>query len=88
MESLELTILERMNKEDSVKACRMIGEVKVKGLPNRPSGKTKLSVTLSIAEEGGMVRGVVEDLGFGDEFQKSGFKAAFEPERFKRQILE
>ncbi|NLL70060.1 MAG: Hsp70 family protein [Epulopiscium sp.] len=88
MTTLELKILERIDKEDRIEHCKLIGEVCIKGLPERPLGKTKLQVTLSVEEEGGLVKGKVEDLGFGDLYPPSGFKQSFDPSRFTKTVLE
>jgi len=84
MTGLDLKILERINANDTYEDCKVIGEVSIKGLPVRPSGKTKLRVTLMVEEEGGLVKGMVEDMGFGDEYPASGFKESFDPDRFKK----
>jgi len=86
MTEFDLRILERIQQDDPFEACKPIGEVSIKGLPLRPSGKTKLRITLMV-EEGGTVRGIVEDMGFGEEFAPSGFKETFDPERYKRVLL-
>jgi molecular chaperone DnaK len=88
MTNLDLKIVERINKEDDIEKCKTIGEIQIKNLPRRPSGKTKLSITLSIQEEGGIVKGSVVDLGFDNEYEPSGFKVDFDPSRFKKTILE
>ncbi|NLK22372.1 MAG: Hsp70 family protein [Epulopiscium sp.] len=88
MTTLELRILERIDKEDTIENCKLIGDVGIKGLPKRPSGKTKLQVTLAVEEEGGLVKGAVEDLGFGEEYPPSGFKQPFDPSRFNKTVLE
>jgi len=82
MTGLDLRILERIQQDDPFEACKLIGEVSIKGLPERPSGKTKLRITLMVEEEGGLVRGMVEDAGFGDEYPSSEFKEVFDPDRF------
>ena len=82
MTGLDLRILERIQQDDTFEACKLIGEVSIRGLPERPSGKTKLRVTLMVEEEGGLVRGAVEDVGFGAEFPSSGFMESFDPDRF------
>ena len=87
MSEFYLKILERIDKEDTIDNCRLIGEVEIKGLPKRPSGKTKLKITLMVEEEGGLVKGQVKDLGYEDEFAASGFKEDFEPERHNKTIL-
>ena len=80
MTGLDLRILERIQQDDPFEACKLIGEVSIRGLPERPGGKTKLRITLLVEEEGGLVRGLVEDV-------ESGYKEAFDPDRFKRAEL-
>jgi len=87
MTRLDLRILERINQDDPYESCKLIGELSIKGLPVRPSGKTKLRVTLMVEEEGGIVRGMVEDMGFGAEYPSLGFKETFAPDRFKKVEL-
>ena len=87
MTGLDLRIMERIQQDDPYEACKLIGEVSIKGLPERPSGKTKLRITLMVEEEGGLVRGMVEDVGIGVEFPSSGYKETFDPDRFKRAEL-
>ena len=87
MTGLDLRIMERIQQDDPYEACKLIGEVSIKGLPQRPSGKTKLRITLMVEEEGGLVRGMVEDVGLGDEFPSSGYKETFDPDRFKKTEL-
>jgi molecular chaperone DnaK len=87
MTRFDLRILERIDKSDSFEQCKLIGEVEITGLPPRPSGKTKLRITLKVAEEGGMVNGVVEDMGFPGEFAPVGYRVAFEPNRDKKTII-
>ena len=84
MTGLDLKILERIDANDPYEACKVIGEVSIRGLPVRPSGKTKLRVTLMVEEEGGLVRGMVEDMGFGEEYPASGFRESFDPDRFTK----
>lgn len=81
MTSLQIKILERINKGDDIHKCRIIGEVKIIGLPKRPTGKTRLKVTLVVEEDKGIVKGKVEDLGYKDEYVSSGFIADFIPDR-------
>lgn len=88
MTSLDLRIVERIDKEDTIENCKLIGEVEIAGLPERPSGKTKLQVSLSVEEEGGMVKGSVEDLGFTGIYEPSGYKVDFEPSRYKKTLVE
>ncbi|MCL1882973.1 MAG: Hsp70 family protein [Defluviitaleaceae bacterium] len=87
MTGLDLRIMERIQQDDPYENCKLIGEVSIRGLPERPSGKTKLRITLMVEEEGGLVRGMVEDVGLGDEFPSSGYKETFDPDRFKRTEL-
>ena len=84
MTSFQLRILERINQDDPYEACKLIGEVSIKGLPERPSKKTKLRITLMVEEDGGTVRGMVEDVGIGDDYPSSGFREVFDPNRFIR----
>ncbi len=88
MTTFDLKILERIDKEDTIENCKLIGEVDIKGLPERPSGKTRLKITLMVEEEGGLVKGSVEDMGFTPEFEPSGYKTDFDPERFIKTIVE
>ena len=87
MTGLELKILERVNKDDKIEACKLIGEVSITGLPQRESGKTRLEVTLLVEEEGGLVKGAVKDLGFGSEHAPSGYNQSFDPSRFTKRVL-
>jgi molecular chaperone DnaK len=87
MTGFALRILERVQADDPFEACKLIGEVSITGLPARPSGKTKLRITLLVEEEGGLVRGMVEDVGFGSEYPASGFNEGFAPERFVKTEL-
>ena len=87
MTGLDLKILERIDANDPYEACKTIGEVSIRGLPERPSGKTKLKVTLMVEEEGGLVRGAVEDMGFGTEYPATGFKESFDPDRFNKAVV-
>jgi len=87
MTGLDLKLLERINANDPYEACKTIGEVAIVGLPVRPSGKTKLKVTLMVEEEGGLVRGQVEDMGFGTEYPPSGYKENFDPDRFSKTVI-
>ncbi len=88
MTNFSLEIMERIDKEDTIENCKLIGEVEIVGLPKRPSGKTRLKVTLMTEEEGGLVKGSVEDMGFGAEFEASGYKQSFDPSRFTAVRLE
>lgn len=87
MTVFSLKILERINKEDCFEECKLIGEILISGLPKRPSGKTKLKIILQVEEEGGLVKGRVEDLGFNDEYSPSNFQVNFDPSRFTKTIL-
>jgi len=87
MTTFGLKILERINKDDPIEECKLIGEVSISGLPVRPSGKTKLKITLMAQEEGGLIKGTVEDLGFSGEHDPSGFKQDFDPSRFAKVEL-
>ncbi|MDR3091729.1 MAG: Hsp70 family protein [Clostridiales bacterium] len=88
MTSFGLKILERINKDDSIGDCRLIGEVEITGLPPRPSGKTRLNITISAAEEGGIVYGSVADMGCGADFPATDYKKDFNPSRFEKVRLE
>lgn len=88
MTSLNLKIMERINKEDTIEKCKLIGEVFIKDLPERPSGKTRLSITLQVEEEGGLVKGSVKDMGYGTEYEPSGYSEKFDPSRFNKTVLE
>jgi len=88
MLNFKLRILERIDKDHTIDECKLIGEVDIQGLPERPSGKTKLKITLQVEEEGGLVKGSVEDLGFGSEYKPSGYKKNFDPSRFNKTIVE
>ncbi len=87
MTTFNLRIMERIDKEDTIENCKLIGEVEINGLPERPSGKTRLNITLLVEEEGGLVKGCVEDLGYLNEFEKSGYKQNFDPSRFAKTII-
>ncbi|GHU77029.1 chaperone protein DnaK [Clostridia bacterium] len=86
MTNFDIKILERMNLNDKIEDCRLIGEVSITGLPERPNGKTKLNITLSVAE-GGLTRGTVEDMGYPREYEPSGYKQDFAPSRFEKTII-
>lgn len=87
MTTLELKILERVKKGDKIDDCKLIGKVIIRGLPERPSGKTKIKLTLSVDENSGIVKGTVEDLGFNGIYKPSGFKASFSPNRNEDIII-
>jgi len=82
MTRFAMRIMERIDKEDTIENCKLIGEVEISGLPERPSGRTRLKITLAAEEEGGLVKGSIEDLGGGDGYPPSGFKEDFDPSRF------
>ncbi len=88
MTSFSLKIMERINKEDTIEKCKLIGEVLIKDLPERPSGKTRLNITLQVEEEGGLVKGSVTDMGYGTEYEPSGYSEDFDPSRFNKTVLE
>lgn len=88
MTTFNLKILEKMDKDDSFDKCKTIGEIAVTGLPERPSGKTKLRITLLVEEEGGLVKGNIEDMGFGEEYPPCGFKMDFDPSRFTTTLIQ
>nr|WP_317356657.1 DUF5716 family protein [uncultured Tyzzerella sp.] len=88
MTSFSLKIMERINKEDTIEKCKLIGEVLIKDLPERPSGKTRLNITLQVEEEGGLVKGSVTDMGYGTEYEPSGYNEDFDPSRFNKTVLE
>lgn len=87
MTTLNMRILERLKSNDRVKECQLVGEVNVEGLPKRPKGKTRIQVTLSIDERAGTVEGQVKDLGYGHDYEASGFEENFSPERNSRTIV-
>jgi molecular chaperone DnaK len=87
MTEFYLKILERIDKEHKLENCKLIGEVEISGLPERPNGKTRLKITLLVEEEGGLVKGNVEDLGFDNEFEPCGFNESFSPERYVKTKL-
>lgn len=88
MTTLEMKILERIKKSDELRQCKLIGEVKVEGLPKRPSGRTRLQVTLSVDETSGIVKGHVQDMGYAEEFEPSGFEHSFSPERNEKKLIQ
>jgi len=87
MTKLDLRILERLDITHGYEDCKLIGEVAITGLPQRGSGKTRLQVTLMVEEEGGMVKGNVKDLGFGEEHAPSGYDENFDPSRFTKKTV-
>ena len=87
MTRFNLRILERINKADSFEKCKLIGEVEMTGLPRRQSGNTKLRIMLQVTEEGGMVSGIVEDLGMPGEIPPSGYREHFKPDRHVKTVL-
>ncbi|MCL2398390.1 MAG: Hsp70 family protein [Defluviitaleaceae bacterium] len=87
MQTFDLRILERLDKEDPYEKCKLIGEVSIVGLPVRPSGKTRLKITLMVEEEGGLVKGSVEDMGCGDDYPPVDFKEDFDPGRFVKTVV-
>ena len=87
MTHFDLRILERISKADSFEKCKLIGEVEMTGLPRRQSGQTKLRIMLQVTEEGGMVSGIVEDLGMPGEIPPSGYREHFKPDRYVKTVL-
>ena len=87
MTTLDLKIIERIRSGDDLEDCRAVGDVRFEGLPERPSGKTKLEVTLTIEENDGTVTGKVKDLGYGEDYAPSGFEADFKPERNSATVM-
>jgi len=83
MTKLSVRILERIHKGKGVEDCSLIGDVEILGLPKRPSGETQLRIELSIEEDSGIVKGKVEDIGFKDIHEPSGFVKVFVPLRHK-----
>jgi len=88
MTSIDLKILERIKKEDQLENCKLIGDVRILGLPKRPKGKTRLEVTLSIDEMSGTVKGHVKDMGYSGEYEASDFNRKFSPSRNEMQIIQ
>ncbi len=87
MTELSVRILERIHKEKGYEDCSLIGDVQVVGLPMRPKGETQLRVELSIEEESGIVKGLVEDIGFKNIHKPSGFIKTFVPHRHEMTEL-
>ncbi|MDF2821643.1 MAG: uncharacterized protein K0R15_2084 [Clostridiales bacterium] len=81
MTTFKINILEKINKNDSYEKTKLIGEVSISNLPLRPSGKTRIKLTITASEDGGIIEGMVEDLGFFEEYKPSGFKQVFRPYR-------
>lgn len=77
MTTLSLQVVERMSKEDTVHQCKPVGAIQVTGLPKRPSGKTRVRLTLLANEENMTITGHIEDLGYGKEYEPSGFTKTF-----------
>ncbi len=86
MTEFSLELFERINLDDDIDDCKFIGKVQFSNLPKRPIGKTKLKVTLSVVE-GGLVKGIVEDLGYNDEFLPSGYLENFEPNKYSTVVV-
>lgn len=87
MTTFNLTILERINKNDDVSKCIKVGEVDFLNLPKREIGKTKLLITISAIDESGLIKGSVEDLGFDGLYEKSGYYKTFEPTSNEKLII-
>jgi len=87
MTELSVRILERIHKEKGFEECSLIGDVQVSGLPMRPNGETQLRVELSIEENSGIVKGLVEDIGYKNIHEPSGFIKTFIPHRHEMTEL-
>ncbi len=87
MTVFDIKFFERINVNDDLKDCRLIGEVSFCNLPKRPSGKTKLKITVTVSEESGLLKGIVEDLGYKNEYEPSGYKEMFEPNAFNKTVI-
>lgn len=87
MTELSVRILERIHKDKGYEDCSLIGDVQVVGLPMRPNGETQLRVELSVEENSGIVKGLVEDIGFKDIHEPSGFIKTFVPLRHETTEL-
>lgn len=87
MTSLDLRILERLKMDDTIDECKLVGDVRVEGLPQRPEGKTRLEVTLAVNEAEGTVRGRVKDLGYGSDYSASEFNQSFIPQRSEKKVI-
>ena len=87
MTSLDLRILERLKMDDGIEACKLVGDVRVEGLPERPEGKTRLEVTLTVNEAEGTIKGNVKDLGYGSDYIPSEFNQSFVPERGEKKVM-
>jgi molecular chaperone DnaK (HSP70) len=81
MTSFDLKILERVKPEDRIDQCRQVGQVVFRNLPERPSGKTQLRVTLTVHDQVGMVSGAVYDLGYQAAYPGLGLIGSFTPKR-------
>lgn len=87
MTSLSVRILERIHKEKGIDGCSLIGDVHISGLPSRPLGETQIKIELGIDEASGTVNGEVEDLGYKDIHEASGFKETFVPLRHQKTVI-
>ena len=87
MTSLDLRILERLKMDDDIEDCKLVGDVRVEGLPERPEGKTKLEVTLTVNETEGTIKGKVRDLGYGRDYVPTEFDREFVPERGEKKVI-
>jgi len=88
MTTASLEVLERVNPLDKFHQCLKVGRINISGLPPRPSGKTNLKLTLSIEEKTRTLKGNIEDMGYGSQYKKSGFKKDFELNRNNTTYLE
>ncbi len=87
MSTFNMEFYERINVNDESKDCKLLGYVSFNNLPKRPSGKTKLKITLIVSEENGLLYGEVEDLGFKEEYEPSGYKEKFEPNALNKTVI-
>lgn len=88
MSHIELRLMERLKTGDPLEACSLVGELNIKGLPVRPSGKTQLAVSLWVDQEGGTIEGEIEDLGYEGLYPASGFCEKFSPERNRPKVIQ
>lgn len=73
MTKLNLTVLKRMYKDDDISKCAVLNEFEFLDLPKRPSGMTKLLLTITASPKNELTIVSVEDLGYNDRYKKSGY---------------